>query len=283
MLKLALALLTLAAIPAAHAADQTTCDKVAGPHPYGYCITVDPDSRNQDVLYVLHGAGGDGSGDWWSADPALDPLKENLRKSSYQMPRVISVSFGAVWVLVPKTKNPNSGLLEFFTDKLMPNLEAKLPGKVAKRKILGHSMGGLNGAILALYRPDLFKAAALMAPALIGISPYATKEAQSAYEKARGMPEGSFSNVLEIARHYVDSEKEWKKVSPSIIGPKYAGFGRADFLVSAGEKDTAFYEESRLFAESIKKNDTFVIWDDHHEGHGYVSSGAIASFLTLPF
>ena len=281
MFRLALALIILLASPA-QAADQSTCGKVEGPRPYGYCITVTPGSKTKDVLYVLHGAGGDGKGDWWVTDPALDGIKENFKKAGYQ-PRVIEVSFGAVWLLVPQTKNPRSGLLEIFTDHVMPELEGKLEGKVAKRKILGHSMGGLNGAILALTRPDLFKAAALMAPAFLGVSPFAGPEAQAQYEQSRGMPAGYAKNVLSIARAYVNSEEEWKEISPTIIAPDLAGFGRADFLVSAGPEDILFFEEARIFAEQVKKNDAFTVWDKHEHGHGFVSSSAIASFLSLPF
>jgi pimeloyl-ACP methyl ester carboxylesterase len=282
MFRLTLALFALFTAPA-QAADQSTCEMVEGARPYGYCITTSPESKNQDVLYVFHGGGGDIKGDWWITDPALDGIKEIFRKSSYGMPRVIEVSFGPIWVLAPKGKSPRSGLLELFTDEIMPKLEAKLTGKLGHRKMLGHSMGGLNAALLVLHRPDLFKSAALLAPAFIGVSPFAGDEAHAAYEKSRGMQPGWTKNLMNTARAFVADEQEWQDFSPTIVAPDALSPDSPDLLVSAGPEDPMFYEEARIFAEQAKKAGTWTVWDKHEHGHGFVNSRVIASFLSLPF
>jgi hypothetical protein len=281
MMKLLLALFIISF--SAQAAETATCGKEAGPHPYGWCISETKESKNQDVLYFFHGGGGNGEANSWTQDPAFVSIKDQWKEAGYDSPRVIEVSFGPIWLLLPKGKKNNSGLLEFFVDEVMPKMEAKLSGgNVAKRKLLGHSMGGLNGAELIMQRPELFQAAALMAPSFLGISPFADAATQKEYEQSRGMREGWATNVMKIARAYVENEEEWNKVSPTIIAPKKLSNRSADILVSVGRKDVMFYEEAKLFAAQAKQAGAFVILDDHEEGHGYVSAAAIASFLSLP-
>jgi len=97
-------------------------------------------------------------------------VRSEWAKNHERVPTVISVSFGPVWLLAEKNGSPYSGLLNAFTEKVMPMLEAQLGGLHGRRLIVGESMGGFNTLQVALKTRLFAKAAALCAP-MAGVSP----------------------------------------------------------------------------------------------------------------
>jgi len=75
-------------------------------------------------------------------------------------PTVVTVSYGPTWLLTPKGRRPNSGLLDDLMIR-MPEIEARA-GAPRHRMLMGESMGGLNVLIAGLSYPARFtKLAAL--------------------------------------------------------------------------------------------------------------------------
>ena len=163
----------------------------------------------------------------------------------------------------------------------MPLMESKLSSTVKFRRLLGHSMGGLNATTLVMHRPELFRSAALLAPAYLGISPYADRATQTQYESSRGMPHDSARGVMSIARAFVDNDEQWRNFSPTIAGAWMLNSKSPALYVSAGKKDLLFYEEARIFAGLAEKTGAQVIWDSHEGNHGQLKAEAIAQFLML--
>ncbi len=95
---------------------------------YKWCVDL-PTDGNSDVLYYLHGGGGD-ENSWTSAVDNLAITSEwNL--------------FGANW------------LLTWIAKKNEPALESKLGITVGRRMLKGESTGRFNASMLWLKRPDL--------------------------------------------------------------------------------------------------------------------------------
>jgi hypothetical protein len=163
-MKFALVALFLASATSALAADPH-CQPMDSPlqgQKAELCIY--PGEKNADVLYFLHGMN-ENAEMWGQQGFFTEQLRAYWKAHGEAAPTVVSVSFGEVWLLGPKTTAPYGfGSFDLFTDKVMPMIEAKLGGIKGRRLLLGDSMGGFNSLQLGM-KTDLFvKVAALCAP-----------------------------------------------------------------------------------------------------------------------
>jgi hypothetical protein len=224
--------MTLLASPAL-AAD---CGKLAtSTGTVGYCITPSERSLNPDVLYYFHGAAIDTSAApekaWSGGDARLAALWREMRIAA---PTVITVSWGATWVL--KDEKPAS-----FETEIVPALEARLPAaRSGRRLVLGGSMGGLNAFLAWTRLPHLFDAAAFQCPAFTPLGPQASLLERLDF--ARKMP-GSFTDNLaalgrlrELFAPHFGSTEEWRQHQPAeamrqshrTLPPAYLVYDTAD-------------------------------------------------------
>jgi len=123
---------------ALHAGDFTSsCAKFPEPLTGGYCIYTPTGTHSRDILYYFHGLGGQET--YWGDDNYYtSQVRSEWAKNHERVPTVISVSFGPVWLLAEKNGSPYSGLLNAFTEKVMPMLEAQLGGLHGRRLIVAN-------------------------------------------------------------------------------------------------------------------------------------------------
>ena len=127
-----------------------------------YCIHTNDRTSGSSYLYVFHSQDEDER--FWSKGggyPAL--LQKYWQEKSSKIPKVITISFGPLWLIAPKMTNENTGLLERFRDEVFNKIEGHL-GRPKRRFLLGESMGGLNVLSLALHLPQYFSRVASLCP-----------------------------------------------------------------------------------------------------------------------
>src|SRR5665647_998249 len=91
---------------------QPECGEVAQPVKWTYCIHRTDRSKDSDVVYLLHGHEQDEK--IWNVEPDFVGIQTEWAKSDVPEPTVITVSFGPIWLLVPRNASPNSGLLDVY-------------------------------------------------------------------------------------------------------------------------------------------------------------------------
>lgn len=253
------------------------CGEVETPIPYGYCITKTKGSQNTDVLYYLHGGGGNEK-QWIDSGSGV---RNAWKKSNFAAPVVITVSFGPLWLLVKKNSLETSALLDFFRGILMPELEMRALGKPATRRLLaGASMGGFNVAQLLINMPGAFQRAALTCSAFANISPWASDAEVAKFAKRVGVPADAIKNISEIAQAFVPDETSWQReVSPLDLALTNFGPNSPVMLVAGNKADKTFYEGSQLFYAAVKSTGAPVTWQSWPGKHCDWNDKAVAEFL----
>lgn len=288
-MKLALALF-LASTTTAFAADPH-CQPMDSPlqgQKAELCIY--PGEKNADVLYYLHGM--NGKAEVWG-DPGFwaEQLRTYWKAHGEGAPTVVSVSFGEVWLLGPKTTAPYGfGSFDLFTDKVMPMIEAKLGGIKGRRLLLGDSMGGFNSLQLGM-KTDLFvKVAALCAPMGDGnVGPFSSDADVAAYINA--------STALKSGHHTFDELKdsfdtiktvvsafwtanEWPASDPIEIARSLRGPRKPKYYLAAGYFDHYLtYEGNVAFAGFLAKSGTSVEWRPQWGDHCAIDIPSLGEFL----
>lgn len=110
---------------------------------YKVCVYENPNSTNNDVLYKMHGLGGNEL-QFFEDERWI----ETLRLWGNRSPKVVTLSYGRFWLLAEANSSRVSGLFEHFVDTIMPLAESELGLVNPRRLLLGNSMGGFNAAQL---------------------------------------------------------------------------------------------------------------------------------------
>lgn len=247
------------------------------PVAYTYCVSITPGSQNPDVLYYMHGGGGDA--DSWKGNK--NPISKAWLRENFQAPTVIEISFGPFWVLTPQLGTPESGLLEVFTEELMPSLESRFLAKpVGARRLYGFSMGGSNTAMLLINRPDLFKSAVLRSPAIPGVSPHATEAEFEAYSKRSGISVDSIKGLSGFLTELLPTNEDFEKYAPLQAGKRLLNSKTPPMLITLGKKDEAYYFGGQEFADAAIANGVNVQLEVFPEGDHFAGNPeAAAHFL----
>lgn len=283
-MKFALSLVLLTLSFSAHAAKPATnhCAEITEPLPLRFCVTVTNGSTSQDVLYLLHGGGG---GDY---EKMKSDTTEGLREEWEALgvenpPAIIKVSFGGYWALVPKDENPNSGLYEVFTQALMPAIEKSvLHLENPKRMIWGHSMGGLNGSILAMRSPELFTKIAMTSPApIVGVSPFASAEEIAAYQRKSQIPAENLDHMLGQYKYFMGSTATYEQISMVASGARTLGKQTPALYISGSPADTYYYYGISELVNAVRASGIPFIYKELPGGHGDIDSKGLSQFLTF--
>jgi S-formylglutathione hydrolase FrmB len=264
----------------------TECGHVAQKVKWDYCITRTGNSHNEDIVYVLHGAGGDES--TWTRWPAFQDVRARWEKTGFQAPIIVALSFGPIWLLADPNSSPHSGLFDVFTKEVMPYVEQRLltdslAGISAnrKRRILGFSMGGFNGSQLILKMPRAFKSAVLACPGLSTVSPFASRPEIDSYISRTGANKDFVNSILTIAKDFFPDEAAWQADSPLRLAQTKFGATSPAVYVSCGRTDEGgFYEGSQAFANSARTRGADIKWESLAGGHCVMNAEAIADFLS---
>jgi enterochelin esterase-like enzyme len=83
----------------------------------------------------------------------------------------VSLSYGRLWLLAPKGRAEDSGLLDDIWTHIQA-IESRL-GQPRRRMLMGESMGGLNSLVLGLSQPQRFDKVAALCPQVYLDSPFA--------------------------------------------------------------------------------------------------------------
>ncbi len=266
----------------------TKCDKFPAPLPGGYCVHIPNSNGSGDILYHLHGAG-NSELTWGEEWYYTSQIRKEWKQHGFQVPTVVSVSFGPIWLLAEKNTSPQSGLLELFTQTIMPMIESKI-GNIKRRVVFGESMGGFNSVQLA-FKTDLFDKVGILCAPMTEVSPFLNKEDLYSHVKKSSAwqyykdhdPESVLRHVdrlVELATAFYPTEEDWKKADPLQLAKRRKSAKSPKFYSSAGFYDVyALYEGNELFAERLKKRGFDIEWRPMWGGHCTMDIPSLAKFL----
>ena len=252
------------------------------------CVHRQPESRSRDILYFFHGLGEDERN--WIKKTNYKTVRAVWAELGFEAPLVVNVSFGDLWLLTPAGVKPASGMLELFVKQVMPYVEETLvPDFSGKRYLIGMSMGGFNGAQLALRNPSLFKKVALLCPATASYPLYPKDQSLAGHlEFHRTLEKYWWKNhanplLMEIpmylSRKYFTAQ-EWERESPLRLAERAFSPQFPPLFISAIQHDAFGLEESdRELAKIALRAHVKLEWDLVRGGHCDFNPRQLANFL----
>lgn len=243
---------------------------------FRYCFR-DPEGVNHsDIVYFFHGLGGSEK-TWHRQFLGTRMIQDWWTLRGYR-PRVVSVSFGSQWLMVDNKRYP---LITYFTKVIMPFLEKKMGGlRGGRRHIIGQSMGGFNGAELALKKPGMFSRVALLCPAIATVGPYSSDREIEDYIERTGARRRLVNKMLRISRSVFIDKKDWDNHDPLRLMKNYSSSKKPRFYVSVGTSDGyGFQEGSRVFTQRASAFSFLFNWVPVPGGHCNFKRIGTANFI----
>lgn len=243
---------------------------------FKYCVYRAKSGTNGDVVYHLHGRNLDEQ--VWNDDTYWTAMVQaQWQQAKIVPPMVVVVSYGPTWLLVPKGKKADSGLLEDFIAKL-PEIDKKT-GAPKRRLLLGESMGGLNVLIAGLSYPKSFAKIASLCPGVYATSPFAPfAEMKAALKRTGADPKTGFG-VWWMAKKYVADEAEYKRISPLDLAQRANGQYPALYLSNGLYDAFGNFEGSQMLADKAAQRGVSVEWHPLYGGHCAIDTSSLAVFL----
>jgi S-formylglutathione hydrolase FrmB len=243
-----------------------------------YCVYTARQGTNGGIAYLLHGRNLDEN--IWNDDTFYTALIQKLWAMSKDLPpRIVTVSFGPIWLLTPKNSQKNSGLIDIFTKELIPEIEKKL-GNPSYRVVFGESMGGLNSLILGLRTQKLFQKVAALCPAVYTGSPFDSFSKIKEFIARTGADPKIIYGVMSLAKKYVSNQEEWESISPTkLIETSDPNFAPEFYLSSALYDAYGNFEGSEYLADRARLRGFKINWRPLYGGHCAVDVTSLADFL----
>ena len=241
-----------------------------------YCVYRDRRGTNGDIVYHLHGRNLDER--VWNDDTYFTAMiQSEWQRSQALSPTVVTLSYGPTWLLTPKGERADSGLLDDLMQRL-PVIEAKV-GKPRRRMLMGESMGGLNVLIAGLSYPSQFAKVAALCPGVYVSSPFASLTTlRAGMERTGADPKIAFGIWL-LARKYVASDKEWRRISPLDLIER-AGTNHPALYLSNGLYDAyGNFEGTQRLADMARQRGVTTEWHPIYGGHCATDASSLAAFL----
>lgn len=268
-------LATTGSLARAAAGTTTRCESRRTPVKYELCITRAAGSTNPDLVYYFHESGARARS--WSEN--YGALYGAWSRSGKEPPAVISISFGARWLLAFEPPMGRS-LATQLVERILPELEGGLGGLKGDRLLVGRSLGGFNAAFLALKHPGLFKRVALLSPALLSISPHAPLWTVYAFLKRT---RAQTPRVLALTRVFAllfPTERSWTDASPLALANQSDLTHAPAFYVSCGTQDEyGFFEGARNLVTTLQRRGSAAEWQALSARHWAMDFEALAGFL----
>lgn len=241
-----------------------------------YCVYRDRRGTNGDIVYHLHGRNLDER--IWNDDTYLTALiQAEWQRRRELPPLVVTLSYGATWLLTPKGKQPDSGLLGDLMTRL-PEIEKKV-GRPRRRLLMGESMGGLNVLIAGLSYPSQFAKVAALCPGVYAVSPFASLADIRAAMGRTGASPKVIAGIWMMARRYAADDAEWQRVSPLALiaqaGPNYPALYLSNGLYDAYGN----FEGTAQLAAIARKRGVRTEWHPIYGGHCASDASSLAAFL----
>jgi pimeloyl-ACP methyl ester carboxylesterase len=255
------------------------CFSVQGVQPWKYCIHTPAGAKKEgSIAYHLHGRNLD-ENTWSDETYYTSMIQDYWEAKKISPPTVVSVSFGPVWLLIPKGEKDKSGLSEFFINNVLPEVEKRL-GKPKERILFGESMGGLNSIMLGLQNPQFFKKVASLCPAVYTISPFdSLTEIQTMIQRT-GADEETVMGVVQLAQVFFTNDLEWQRSAPLQLIEKINPQTAPKFYLSCGFYDKyGNFEGNKLLAERAQLRGIQMDWHPLYGGHCVTDINSIPEFL----
>lgn len=271
------------------------CFEQTRPIPFSFCLYEDPESKNQDVLYYLHGINGSVKS-WSEATSFSHALSKIWKQNKQDAPTVVTFSFGPQWFLAQKNESPLSGLFEVTQFVVLPQIEQKIKHKVGKRMMMGISMGAVNAIQLGL-KPETSETLGLSKLAIIcaqmaEVSPHSSPEVlenyleqTQAYQYYQSLNneqvvKDKFYFAINIAKKVWPSVRDFETADPLVLARNFTPLHPVEVYVSAQVKDRyANFEANEIFKNSLLNNDVPTIWRPVWGEHCDVDLKSLANFL----
>lgn len=241
-----------------------------------FCVYRDRAGTNGDIVYHLHGRNLDEQ--VWNDDTYYTALVQAAwQQRGVRPPTVVSLSYGPTWLLAPKGKAPDSGLLDDLIARL-PAIERKV-GEPRRRMLLGESMGGLNVLVAGLSHPDRFDKVAALCPGVYTVSPFASfGEIRSAVQRTGADPKIIFG-IWQWSRSYYADEQEWQASSPLSLLER-SGRDTPELYLANGLYDSyGNFEGTQALAQRAAQLGVKAEWHPLYGGHCVSDATSLAAFL----
>jgi pimeloyl-ACP methyl ester carboxylesterase len=250
----------------------------AGGHAFTYCIYRAAQGTNGGVVYHFPGRNGDAHG-WNDADFYTGQIQAEWQRRKLAPPTVVSVSFGPVWLMMPRTANALSGVLEVFVEHIVPEVETRV-GTPRYRAVLGASMGGYNALLAALHRPELFAVAIALCAPVYELTPDASLGELHAFAQRSGADPKLLAGLWMVSRRYVQSAADWRALSLFDLLERAEATTFPELYVSCGLYDPyGNYEGTERFAGRALAKGFPVQWRPLYGGHCAVDVTSVAATL----
>jgi S-formylglutathione hydrolase FrmB len=246
---------------------------------FRYCIYRAQQGTNGDVAYYLHGKDLDENA--WNDDTFYTAMIQKYwAEKPVQPPVIVSVSFGPVWLLVPKNSAPNSGLLELFKNEVMPAVEKNIE-RPKHRILFGESMGGLNSLILAFKYDGLFTKVASLCPVVYDEKPSASLSEIKLLSQRTGADPKTIFAILKLAKRYVSNDDEWDAMSPVELVKTFPVDSKTRFYLSCGLYDKyGNFDGTEIIRKALQKKGVNLTWHPLYGNHCVIDVPSLADFLT---
>lgn len=255
------------------------CYSVSTPVDWKYCVHTPQDGKtNGNVAYLLHGR--NLSEQTWNEESYFTgQIQQYWQTNKLIPPIVVSISFGPVWLLTPKGQSGVSGLLEVFTQTIIPEVE-KRTGLPKSRIVFGESMGGVNSTTLAVQSGHLFKRVGMMCPTIYQISPFQPLSEIQKFVNRTGADPKTITGIIQLAKIFFATEDEWKANDHFQLLEKLDPATAPEMYMSCGLYDAyGNYEGTEAFALKAKKKGLKLEWHPQYGGHCVIEVPSIAEFL----
>lgn len=185
--------------------------------PNGY---KDAPTAQYPVIYLLHGAGGNGTS-WTNRGGAQLTLDTLMQRGHIRPSIAVMPDNASNWYVDAGSEKAETA----FVRELVPYIEANYKAGRDRhmRLVGGYSMGGYGAVNLSLKYPDIFCAAFSMSPAIYDPIPPSNS---SAIENTQFTSQGHFDSAIWRALNY-----------PSTIDAYIRGHFRVAFWIVAGDRD----------------------------------------------
>ncbi|MGE0762077.1 MAG: alpha/beta hydrolase [Bdellovibrionales bacterium] len=256
------------------------CFSVSRPRAWKYCVhTPKEGSSNGDIAYLLHGRGQ--TEDNWNDDTFYTAqIQQYWQQRKISPPTVVSISFGPVWLLNTKGKQPASGLADIFTNEVIPTVELRL-GKPVRRLLFGESMGGINTLVLGLKHPELFKKIAALCPPVYLGTPFDSEKDLQDFIDRTGADPAEIKNVLMLAKMFYADKDEWLAHAPHQMIQNMVPENAPALYLSCGLYDKfGNYEGTEALSVRALQNKFQLDWVPLYGPHCAVDIKSVAEFLT---
>lgn len=244
-----------------------------------YCIHNAKHGNNGAIVYHLHGRNQDEGG--WNDDNFYTALIQKYwANSGRKPPVVVTISYGPIWLLVPKGIGKKSGLLDVFIDETIPRIEKRLGFTPIYRAIAGESMGGLNSLIAGLRRPEMFQRVVGLCSAVYRISPFDPWASIWNEMKISGAEPKTIGGIIFISRDYVQNVAEWNAINPlELIKTLKKENSPAIYLSAPLYDKYGIFEGNQQMADIAHTRELNLKWQPLYGGHCAIDINSVAEFL----